>query len=114
MTNEMKLNNLQGIRFIGFVLIFLTHSYFIITDNKLFDYGARGVEIFFVLSGYLIAYNHSDKEIKSSFKDSLAYVYRKVKVLSAAYIYICAVLFYFNKARIKRYRNCKHFIRDTS
>ena len=74
-----KLKNLQGLRFIGFLLIFLNHSYWNLGIGKVFDYGARGVEIFFVLSGYLVAYNYIDKDLDSSIKGSLNYVYKKLK-----------------------------------
>ncbi|VEG71526.1 Acyltransferase family [[Pasteurella] aerogenes] len=56
-----KLNNIQGLRFIAFTLVFFNHSWSLISSGKIFDYGARGVEIFFILSGYLIAYNYSSR-----------------------------------------------------
>ena len=40
------LNNLQGLRFLAFILIYLNHAYGLISTGKIFDYGARGVEVF--------------------------------------------------------------------
>lgn len=36
-------------------MIFLNHAGWLISDTKYFDFGARGVEIFFILSGYMMA-----------------------------------------------------------
>lgn len=73
-----KFNNLQGLRFIAFIFVFYNHSYWLI-DNNTYYLGARGVEIFFCLSGYLIAYHYSDIEKGYSIKDSLVYLKNKVK-----------------------------------
>ena len=63
-----KFNNLQGLRFFAWILIFLNHSYWYLSKNKLFEYGGIGVEIFFILSGFLVAYNYKNKLLDSSFK----------------------------------------------
>lgn len=65
-----KLNSLQGLRFLGFLFIFLNHAGWLLWSNKYFDYGARGVEIFFVLSGYLIAYNYRNAEFDYDLRSS--------------------------------------------
>lgn len=52
-----KLLPLQTLRFFAFVMIFLNHSY----DTRHLwtpDFGARGVEIFFVMSGFLMVYQY--------------------------------------------------------
>lgn len=41
-----KLDSLQGLRFLGFFLIFLNHAGWLLWKTKYFDFGARGVEIF--------------------------------------------------------------------
>lgn len=74
-----RFNNLQGLRALGFLFIFLNHCYWLISKTKPFDFGARGVEIFFVLSGFLIAYHYSDKNLPGSWKDSWAFMIQKLK-----------------------------------
>lgn len=88
---KSQFNNLQGLRFFAFLLIFLNHSYWYLGISKVFDYGARGVEIFFVLSGYLVAYNYCDKEIGNTFNDSVHYVYKKLKKFYVLHIvtFVC-------------------------
>lgn len=76
------LNNLQGLRFLAFILVYLNHAYWMVSSSKLFDYGARGVEVFFVLSGWLIAYNFSNKsnkELDSSWAACFIYLRDKLK-----------------------------------
>lgn len=81
------------------MLIFLNHSYGYLGISKVFDFGARGVEIFFVLSGFLVAYNYADKDLDSSLKGSLIYMLRKVKkVLCTAYNYICMFFYHATSA----------------
>ena len=95
------LNNLQGLRFLAFILIYLNHAYGLISTGKVFDYGARGVELFFVLSGYLIAYGFANKNnelVDSSWKACFSYLKNKLKkfyflhiltFLIAAYVVSC-------------------------
>lgn len=45
---HQKLNSIQGLRFIAFLLVFLNHSFWYLGMSKFFDFGARGVEIFFL------------------------------------------------------------------
>lgn len=73
-------NNLQGLRFVAFALVFLNHTYWYLGMNKkIFDFGARGVEIFFVLAGFLVAYHYSDKELDCTLKGSFSCMYSKLK-----------------------------------
>ncbi|WP_294002134.1 acyltransferase [uncultured Megasphaera sp.] len=75
----MKLPAIQGLRFLGFLMIFINHSYWLFSKNKWFDFGARGVEIFFVLSGFLMAYHYGNKDVAYDLKSSIRYMLRKAK-----------------------------------
>lgn len=75
----MKLPAIQGLRFLGFLMIFINHSYWLVTKDKWFDFGARGVEIFFVLSGFLMAYHYGNKNVAYDLKSSIRYMLRKAK-----------------------------------
>lgn len=74
-----KMSAIQGLRFLGFLLIFLIHSSWLVSPDRLFNYGGRGVEIFFVLSGYLMAYNFAGTAIPYDFKSCICYMFRKLK-----------------------------------
>lgn len=92
-----KLNNIQGLRFVAFVLIFINHSYYFISNTKLFDFGARGVEIFFVLSGYLVAYKYANSETSYSLKSSFRYVLKKLKNFYVLHIIGLLMALYFSQ-----------------
>lgn len=94
-SNSARLSGLQGLRFIAFLLIFLNHSFGYLGISKIFDFGARGVEIFFVLSGYLVAYNYGDREFDDSLKGCLSYAYKKVKKFYLLH-FITFMLFLYN------------------
>ena len=59
--NPLKIEGLQFIRLLAFILIFLSHSI-----GKLNILGALGVSIFLVMSGFLMTYNYYDREIKQN------------------------------------------------
>lgn len=60
-------------------MVFLNHAGWLISDTKYFDFGARGVEIFFILSGYMMAYNYSDRIMPANWKYSFQYMISKAK-----------------------------------
>lgn len=78
--------------FFAFFLIFLNYSYFFFTKCKLFDFGARGVEIFFVLSGFLMAFNYGDKDVDFSWKASTQYMLQKVKNFDSLHLATFALM----------------------
>ena len=55
--NRPYFPNLDGLRFFGFLLVFISHIVLFILDGKLYlAQGDLGVRFFFVLSGFLITY----------------------------------------------------------
>lgn len=76
---KRKILNIQGLRFLGYLIVFLNHAGWLISDTKYFDFGARGVEIFFILSGYMVAYNYSDRIMPANWKYSFQYMISKAK-----------------------------------
>lgn len=66
-TNRKKITAFQGLRGYGIVLIFLSHYTFAMNTagvNNTTWFGALGVEIFIVLSGYLLMEVHYNKPIE--------------------------------------------------
>ena len=92
-------DNLQGLRFIAFLFVFYNHSYTWLGSNKIYDLGARGVEIFFVLAGFLVAYHYSNSELQNSIKASINYVYKKCKKFYVLHIitFVCFFVLPFTK-----------------
>lgn len=74
-----QLNSLQGLRVVAMFMIFMNHSFWLVQKGKFFDYGARGVEIFFVLAGFLVAYNYFDKVTDGTWNDCWCYLIHKFK-----------------------------------
>lgn len=99
-------DNLQGLRFIAFLFVFYNHSYTWLGSNKIYDLGARGVEIFFVLAGFLVAYHYSNSELQNSIKASINYVYKKCKKFYVLHIitfvcFFCSAVYENSQKRIR-------------
>ena len=65
------------IKFIAMILIIKVHL-MLIPGNKI-DYGVRMCEILFVSSGFLIGYNHYQREMDCKYKESFKYIHRRLK-----------------------------------
>ena len=108
-----KLDSLQGLRFIGFLLIYLTHAGWILWKPDFFNFGERGVEIFFVLSGYLIAYNYRDTNLLYDFKSSVKYMFGKLQKFYFLHILtFLIVLYYMERHGFNYSHGFDAFIRD--
>lgn len=108
-----KLNPLQGLRFLGFLLIFLNHAGWLLCSEKYFDFGACGVEIFFVLSGYLVAYNYRNAEFAYDLKSSFLYMLSKAKKFYFLhFLTFLIVLFHMERHGFKYPSGLSGFIRD--
>ena len=73
------INTLTSLRFIFALMVFGAHCYTIdkFFDTHFFKEGFVGVSFFFVLSGFIIAYNYQEKLQKS-----ILYRYIYIKTLS--------------------------------
>ena len=70
-----RLDNLQGLRAIAFVLIFLSHC-------GIGDLARWSVTLFFVLSGFLMVYNYFSRDtVACSIKQNVLFSYKKINKL---------------------------------
>ena len=55
-----RISTFDFLRIVGMVMIFFNHSWAYLPFS-ITDFGARGVELFLLLSGFLLTYNYYDK-----------------------------------------------------
>lgn len=67
---KRRVNSIVGLKAIIMFGLFWWHSWL---DNPPFDLGARACEILFVVSGFLISYNHYGRDENYTWKQSVAY-----------------------------------------
>ena len=72
-----KISNIQGMRVIAFLMVFFSHSFG--TNPVIGPLGSLGVQIFLVISGYLIAIRYGDKSFDNVWLDGLRYSWKKIK-----------------------------------
>ena len=65
------LNYIAFIKFLAMIKIIKWHIYK--WDNKPIDYGARMCEILFISSGFLVGYNHYEKNMPCDYETSFKY-----------------------------------------
>lgn len=70
-----KLDNLQGLRAVAFIMIFLSHC-------GIGELAGLAVTIFFVLSGFLMVYNYFFRDtVDCSIKQNILFSYKKINKL---------------------------------
>lgn len=77
-----RLDGLNVVRALAFLLIFISHTSI---PNSAFG-GPAGVEIFFLLSGFLMFWNYVDRELDFSFRGRLQFAWHKVRKLYPLYL----------------------------
>lgn len=84
-----KNSSIQALRGIGFLLVFLYHAEVIPAG------GIMGVELFFVMSGFLLSIIHPDQEIPLRLKDCAEYSVKKMRKLYLLHLLMafCALPF---------------------
>lgn len=82
--SKNKIISLQSLRAIAFICIFLHHC-------GMFSFGAEGVSIFIILSGFLMIYQYYNKDIKCGIKNNFFYSISKIKKIYPLHI-ICIFL----------------------
>lgn len=96
---KKKFPALTGIRFIAVMLVFLHHNFYKKKEGLLYNITSElhiGVTLFFVLSGFLIAYNYFDNEkldIKRFFLNRFARIYPTYFVLTT----ITFIIYFYKK-----------------
>lgn len=83
-----KIVSLQALRAIAFIGIFLGHA------GSSIHWSALGVSIFLVMSGFLMEYTYSNRDISTSVKENIKFSLKKIKKLYPLHILtmICAVI----------------------
>lgn len=70
-----RIDSLAGLKVLAMIAIFWWHS---VLPNFGVDLGARACEFFFVVSGFLVLYNHYNNPMPANFKTALYYVSDKL------------------------------------
>jgi peptidoglycan/LPS O-acetylase OafA/YrhL len=73
---KIRLNVLQAFRLFAFLMIFRNHVWRLIPCS--IDFGARGVEIFIILSGFLMSYCYYNKNIACTWYESFLICKKKL------------------------------------
>lgn len=71
---KKRLDSLQAVRAIAFLLIFTSHIGVVML-------GPYGVSVFFILSGFLMYYNYSDRAVPCSPLKNIGFAFKRIKRL---------------------------------
>lgn len=88
-----KMEFIQGLRGYAIILIVLWHLNSIFPQN-LPSTGDKGVEFFFLISGFLVAYKYLDNDKLSTCRQSIFYAINKVKKLYPLYLLSIIPMFF--------------------
>ena len=89
---QNKINSLDGLKMLAMIAIFLWHS--ILWDSYI-DLGARGCELFFLISGLLVGYNYYKKDVPATWGESFRYVLKKICKFWPLHLFVTVLLFFF-------------------
>ena len=75
---------IDGLRGVAVIAVILNH-----TSSKILPSGFLGVDIFFVISGFVLTLSLQDKNYKNFFEFFTSFFYRRIKRLLPALIIFC-------------------------
>lgn len=102
MTNTTYFQNLDGLRFLSFLVVFISHlgpdivhgsSSDFAFLNFIFQHGRTAVSFFFVLSGFLITYFLIKEKIETSKLDLKAFYVKRIFRILPLYFIVCLIGF---------------------
>lgn len=93
-TEKLKLNGIAGLKFIAVLLMFYWHSELTNVIPSIMEFGARGCEFLFVVSGFLVAYNYKRKH-DNIFKETICYSSKKFIKVWPLHLLTAIVMFFF-------------------
>ena len=100
--NHSRIKSLDGLKVIMLFLIFCWHT----PENStgligkpIVDLGARACEVLFIISGFLVGYNHYHNLIPATFKQSYNYVLRKIAKIWPLHL-ICFLMIFIYQINI--------------
>lgn len=90
-----RIESLQGLRFLAFFGIFISHV-------GIRPWGAWGVSVFLVLSGFLMTYRYIKKDLPEGFKEGLTFSVNKIKKLYPLHVFtmILAIIIQIHEKQI--------------
>ena len=95
MKKKQHIYEFDLLRVIGMLMIFTNHVLWYI-PYKLPDFGARGVELFILLSGFLMSYSYYDRELKVSIKDCFLFALKKISPYYSLHILTLLIFVFVN------------------